>query len=522
VSEYGEVFGALPAVEVLSSEGGAAEPTPRRRRTRWVAGISAVAVLAAAGAGYAAFSALSGGGSQPEDVLPAATIAFVKVDLDPSAGQKLELFKLLQRFPKSAELTSADTDFGDWLIRRLVESDATPDGIQFAKDIKPWLGQRFAVAAVSGGSSATGKGSVTPLVVLQESDQDAATAALNKLAAASKPSPLDYAFADGYVVVSPGSATAAHAAVAAAAVASLGQNSRYVADVASLNSDQVVTGWADAAKLGGLVKSQLGALSALGGAAAGGTAQLGSLVDSAYQGRWVLGAHAADGSIEVQFETLGGKVTPASPPVLAAMKNFLPDPVAALSVTGMGQRVDALWQQLSATPAYKTAVAQAQSELGLTLPGDLKTLLGEQLDVSVAGDLTSAPEWLAASTSANAGAAKAVLDKVLAGTGADPSVVAERVNTGTLYVGSSQQAVDSAGKASLADNPLFGRAVADPASAQLIAFVDLTKVWKALDSAAGADSLSAEEQELRAVAAVGLSERQGGGNSSFTLRVVFS
>ena len=133
----------------------------------------------------------------------------LQVDLDPSAGQKLELFRLLKKFPDTAGLQGTDADFGGWLVRRLSEA-GTGGGIDFAHDVQPWLGQRFAVAAVPAVGAAAGSDSpVQPVVVLQESDEKAASAAMDKLRATSPT--LGYAFMDGFVVVSPGSRTAAQA-----------------------------------------------------------------------------------------------------------------------------------------------------------------------------------------------------------------------------------------------------------------------------------------------------------------------
>ncbi len=519
---HGVLFGAAPAVEILSSDGGVVQVPARRRRTSLVAGVAAVAVLAAGGAGYAAFSALNGGGSQPEDVLPASTIAFVKVDLDPSAGQKLELYRLLQKFPDSAQLQGSDTDFGGWLVRRLVGADPAGSALSYATDVKPWLGKRFAVAAVPG---TAGAGSVDALIVLQESDDKSAAAALDKVKHASAPGAFDYAFADGYVVVSPGSADAAHRAVAAAAGSPLAKNQQFVSDVATLKSDEVVTGWADLTKVGALAKRQLaaagagganGALGVLGGAS-GGLGGLGSLVDNAYQGRIVIGLHAADGAVELQAESLGGKPS-AAVPAVGGIDHTAADAVGVVAIGGLGTRLAAGWKQLAGVPVYQGLFAQLHQRVGLELPGDLKTLLGSELDVSVGGDLRGTPSVVAAATTNDPGAAKAVLDKILKGVGAPPGVVGERVSGQVFYVGSTQSAVDGAGSTHvISQDPLFGPAVGDPTGAQVVGFVDLSKIWAAI----GGQALSTPSQkEAEHLAAVGFTSRQDGSTSSFTLRVV--
>src|SRR4051794_31554643 len=79
----------------------AAEPPERSpRRAPWalVGGI-AVLVLALVGGVTYAVGALSGGGSQPDDALPTGAFAYVSLDLDPSAAQKIDAFRFLRTFP---------------------------------------------------------------------------------------------------------------------------------------------------------------------------------------------------------------------------------------------------------------------------------------------------------------------------------------------------------------------------------------------------------------------------------------
>ena len=193
--------------------------------------------------------------------------------------------------------------------------------------------------------------------------------------------------------------------MAAAETAPLAKDATFVSDVKSLQSDQVVTAWADAGAVGKLIKQEAGALDAIPGS------QLGSLVDSAYQGSWVLGIHAADSAIELQVNTRGGKPSPATPPV-GHLNNAASDAWGVLAISGMDQRVDAIWKQVSAVPRYEQLVAQAKDELGLDLPGDLKTLLGSELELSIAGDVTNTPALVAAATSKDPEAARTRLGQL--------------------------------------------------------------------------------------------------------------
>ena len=170
---------ASPTVDVLAGgPGQPAEPavpvSRRRSRGGVVAGVVAVLLVVVAAAGYAAWAKLNGGGAQPDEVLPADTFAMVKLDLDPPAGQKVEVYRLLQRFPHLTQITGSDEDVKGWLLRRLSMAAADAPGVNFDRDIKPWLGDRVAVAAVPDGDSVDG------LLVVQVTDEKAASEAMSK------------------------------------------------------------------------------------------------------------------------------------------------------------------------------------------------------------------------------------------------------------------------------------------------------------------------------------------------------
>ncbi|MCW2737448.1 DUF3352 domain-containing protein [Nocardioides sp.] len=88
-------------------------------------------------------------GSQPAEALPDSTIAYVSVDLDPSGGQKIEAIKTLRKFPGFTDKVDLETD--DDLRERFFEeitASGECEGLDYAEDVKPWLGSRAAFAAV--------------------------------------------------------------------------------------------------------------------------------------------------------------------------------------------------------------------------------------------------------------------------------------------------------------------------------------------------------------------------------------
>ncbi len=150
--------------------------TPRRRRTGLIAGAAVLGLALAGGAVWAATWYLSSG-PQPAEALPASTIGYVSIDLDPSGKQLLAARDTLNKFSawREQKIGSQD-DLRQWLFDK-ISSDAGCD-VAYADDIEPWLGDRAAVAAVD-----TGADQPTPVVVVQVTDADRADAGLKKIQA---------------------------------------------------------------------------------------------------------------------------------------------------------------------------------------------------------------------------------------------------------------------------------------------------------------------------------------------------
>jgi hypothetical protein len=116
---------------------------PRRRRTALAtAGVVGVAAVVAGGV-WVGQSFLARG-PQPAEALPASTLGYAALDLDPSGSQKVEAATFVDAFPSLGKGKSS----GDLRERffNLVMSDATCD-LKFA-DIEPWIGNRVAFAVV--------------------------------------------------------------------------------------------------------------------------------------------------------------------------------------------------------------------------------------------------------------------------------------------------------------------------------------------------------------------------------------
>lgn len=137
----------------------------RSRRTLVVLGVVAAAVLLIAGVGLAAVMyALRGSGEQLSTSTPSDVDFFATVYLDPSAGQKLNLERLIRRFPALASSDRIDGQLDSALDGVLADTGLS------AADIRSWLGSQVAIAGRVSDAGAS-------LGLLLNSDDDAAAMA---------------------------------------------------------------------------------------------------------------------------------------------------------------------------------------------------------------------------------------------------------------------------------------------------------------------------------------------------------
>ena len=116
-------------------------------------------------------------GPQPAEALPAKTLGYASIDLDPSGGQKIEALKTLNKFPAFKDYVgiNADDDLRKEIFER-IKDQAHCDNLDYADDIEPWLGDRAAFAAVD-----VGDDDPDAVVVIQVKDADKADAGLGKI-----------------------------------------------------------------------------------------------------------------------------------------------------------------------------------------------------------------------------------------------------------------------------------------------------------------------------------------------------
>jgi len=120
------------------------------RRRLLVVGAAAAALVLIVGGGVLAFQVLSGGGPQPADAIPDDAIAYARIDLDPSAEQKVNAVRLLRSVPEFEEETGITSETDDLRRRLFEEALADSEGcseVDYDNDIAPWIGDRAGAAA---------------------------------------------------------------------------------------------------------------------------------------------------------------------------------------------------------------------------------------------------------------------------------------------------------------------------------------------------------------------------------------
>jgi hypothetical protein len=453
--------GATP--EYLDNAGGAPIPVdspegrpagrPRRRTTVLVGG--GVVGLLALGAGAWAALNFFQQGAQPAEALPASTIVYASIDLDPSGGQKIDAFRTLNKFPAFKDKVGIHTvddvrhKIGDELIT------ATGCNLSYDSDIGPWLGDRAAVAAVDLGGSAP-----SPVLVIQAKDDGKAEAGMHELLNCGDHPQTDVAYDvhDGWVILAQ-TQDVVSKVEAATAKASLSDDATYQKWTKAVGDAGVVNLYA-APAAGDYLATHLNdlqhAFSPYGDTTQGLTSSSASsaAVPSAYHA--TAGQAASDpfaGALEnfqgaaatLRFTGDGLELATATDPALSesvvvsdqggAVVSRLPDDTAA--AFGIGLKPG--WARVLADRVASSSgggqtgqdlLDQLSQESGLDLPADVETLLGTSSAVSIGKtfDYESLVESsggmgipVAFTVKGDPSAVQKVLDKLRQKAGSDPT-----------------------------------------------------------------------------------------------------
>ena len=490
-------LGPVPGDNVLP--GASSAPTGRRSRRRGhllAIGAGVVAVTVVAAGGVAVGMSLSGGGGQPEDLVPADAVAYLDVDLDPAAGQKVDALRFFRHFP-SAESALGNGDD----LRAFIAKAFTSSSVDYASQIQPWLGKRYAVAVLPGARS----GPPTVEGVLQVTDEALARQDLPKVF----PSGYDFTVTDGFAVIT-SSPASAESLVSQARQSSLGRSSAFT-DALAPYGDGVASFYVDVPGLDQLAK---GVVPGLGGA----------LSTSPLFPQQVTGAIAGVVKFEPDaVEVLAGGPASGRPGAPSTLVTTLPDTTAAaIGISGSGDTVAKMWDpmvsQMSAmsgrTPAEETA--QLERASGLTLPVDLIALLGSQLSLSVDSQgLAGFPlfGYQAETDPTTAQSGMSAVTKLMRKAGV--SLTTTTRSDGIVMASTPGYANTLASAdGTLGSSPAFLAAVPDADGAAEVVYVDLATI---LDATGVATS-----KDLAPLKSLGASVHADGGRDTYRMRLTVS
>ncbi|MDN5794257.1 MAG: DUF3352 domain-containing protein [Intrasporangium sp.] len=485
-----------------------AGPKSTRRRTGLVAA-GLVGALALGGGIAFGVAQLSGDGAQPADVIPADALAYVRLDIDPSAGQKVAAVRFLNKIPEAKDILGAD-DMRKELWDRVVQEsqNACLAKFDFAKDIAPWLGERAGLGVRPGKTD----GQQNLVVVLQTSDAAQASDTLTRLTACSTESDeqTDVRTRDGYVLLTPkgqGDAT-----LAALDKGSLAGNSTFSGDMGALGDQGIASMWFDAGKLATQVDAP--------GPTVGGTAL------SSVQGRAAMTVRFDPDYIELAGIGRGQDAVKRVDGNGAELASLPADTIGAVQLSGGAQLVDSAWPNLKkalddlpGAGSGSDVSGMLEDQLGIKLPADLAVLLGKSFTLAMPEQAlgSSLPTIGLKVAGTDAKRAEEVLTSLQDVSGGALQLDT-KVDGDRLYAATTPGYTDALAQAGkLGDSDTFKTAIGDTSTMTGGVYLDLDRVEKYYLPEVGPEAHDA----LEALRAVGLNvSSTGDGEGTFSLRVV--
>ena len=543
--------GGGPRPEFLAGGSGGARNS---RRGLVVASAAVASVLVLGGVSFGAYSLLSADSDQPAGAIPANAVAYARIDLDPSAGQKVNLFNLLDRFPEFAEETGISSDTAD--LRKLVVEEMLKDSgcdLTYKDDFEPWVGDRAGFAAVPVGDTAT------PVISIQVEDEAAAEKAVEAIEQCGvrgdgmfgdsgdemSMSEEDFAeesayssdltiegetessdepgvdFANGYMVLT----EKKHLSTVMDGLAdeSLSDNEKFQDDMGTLGEQGVVSYWMDIDGLREIpdfaaeIKEE----------------EAGGVYDGFHSAFGAL--RAGDDYIEVFNSARTDKeLTDERTPV-----GELPEStMVAASLAGGGDVVNRYWADVedfldTASGGYAEDGLQSfEDESGLSMPDDLITLFGDSVTMSMTGDGLD-PETVNGQDPAQFDfGARFVTDKqaleslvtqleqLAAEQGTEFDLITSETDDGLVVASNQDYADEVADGGNLGDSDTFRTAVPNADDSLGVLYVDLNKVHEV---AMRFEDEGSDEtvRYLEPMEAFGFSVVQEDGHVDTVLRVTF-
>ncbi len=490
----------------------------RGARGLLVVAASVVLALILAGVGYAAYSSHSGEDSQPAEALPGSALGYFRIDMDPSAAQKLNALQLLQKFPAFTDATSISSDSTD-LRKKLFEiaqdRRGACAGVDYDTDIAPWVGDRLGVAVLPPVG-----GDPTPsfAIALQVQDQDAAIEGFADVTSACGGKVGSYGVApvgSGYILFAKTDALATRYASDAES-SPLSHSGAFTADMKQLGDQGVASMWLDYQQAAALIPP--GSVSS----------QL--RLSMIAQGANSVAAALRFNESYLELAAVSDGAKPGASTGTNPVVNLPDTTIAALSVSGAAAAVDQGWSSLGELLAGQgesidVITKQVQQETGLVLPDDLKALLGDNITVALDGNgldllalgIGNDPSQLrlGARVTTDTATFDAVFDKLadfVRARGGGELPVTKVDGDGFVTVATNKDYANQlAGEGSLGDDEAFRNAVPDAESARAVFYLNFDGIEDQVVNVLAVQGASQQViDNLKPLASIGVSIRPVG------------
>jgi hypothetical protein len=492
--------------------------TDSRKRLLVLGGL--VGVLAVGGGAVWAASSFLATGDQPAEAMPASTLGYVSIDLDPSGGQKIEAIQTLRKFPAFKEHIGLETDddLRERLFEELVKSGEC-EGLDYAEDVEPWLGDRAAMGAADLGGDTP-----TPILVVQVKDAGKATDGLDNLREVCGGESSESAEDNGgwvvdgdWVVIGENQAEAQKVVDATEEEGSLADDEDFKTWTAEAGDPGIVSMYA-APEAGEFLGRYMGDMAGMGsmfgapsvdgmefdpetgefdGSAPGESPSVPPELQEALD---EFGGAAAtvrfdDGAVELEM-AYSNYQEELTEHVLGDAGVEMVEGLPEDTVAAFGLGLEEGWAQAMLDYFAETSggemdvdelLAQAESETGLALPEDLETLLGEGVAIGLGSGIdpdaivNGGPEELplGIKIKGDAEEIQAVLDKVkeLAGPEVAPYLEVTE-SDGYAVLGTNPDYKDAlASEGSLGETEAYGKVIEDEAKSVLFLDFDADDDW---------------------------------------------
>lgn len=477
-------------------------------------------------------------GAQPAEALPASTLAYVGVDLDPSGSQKVDALRTLQQFPILERELGLDGDPGDIDVTRalvdVLRQESDCEALDHEEHVAPWFGDRAAAALVDL------EDDQAMVLVFRVTDTDAAEDGLDALA--------DCVGGAGHAVDGDWAVFAETDAIARDVVAATRSD--------ALGDDQTFQRWTDEAGDPGVVTlyvapgapAVLDDMLGFSSPMEARPGSVGSDLDPPAQPAFPTDAESALDDFEgmaatLRFDDGGLELEVAGSPGAAGLEALANDGLAGAAVAdlpsdtavALGLGFEEGWfgtlvdMAASSTGGYLTAeemLQQMEDASGLDLPGDAETLAGESVVLALDGDLDPGEFFRSQDGSdvpvglrvrGDGDAISAVLERLRAELGDEVLLEHDAQDDGVAVGPDADYREKLLEDGDLGDDDVFRDVVREADESAAVLFVDVDAVTELLVEVADGDAKVG--QNLDPLAALGLSVWVDDGVAHSVLRV---